>query len=375
VSDSNEYARLPADLLAELLTSAPRVAQQVSSLLTPALEQRSALRDAASRHGLICTSEPAKATTLCAADGGFAVERTIAVDIVMAVAVGVEGFGEPGVTSPWNTNQYSSFHEVALHDIDNERLARAAMMTHELAILADAPHQVRIYDGSHLTPIIQLNSGYSSRSPKVHEMSVNMGIERGVVESLTAFAANPQIISMPKYDSSADIARLLGQAIGVTIPGDDKYVTSLILRGGEYTRPMRVSGAQWAQLHLTSIARSLGETSGLLGELDHAIDPLRRCQLFFMYWRPDDAAPTYRLEIKPELAHSPESLAVVLASLAHQITGPFVREPYPQYLADVMAKSVGLGLSALKAAAHLSLTRSQPELAPQLVQSYRTEGK
>lgn len=377
MSDDREatYARLPADLLAQLLNSAPRVAEQVSALLTPALEQREALRQAAERTGLIRQVEAAKHTTLCAADGGFAVERTIAVDIVMAVAVGVEGFGEEGVTSPWTTNQYSSFHEVMLHDVDNERLARAAMMTHELAILADAPHQIRIYDGSHLTPVIQLNSGYSSRSPLVHEGAVNIGLERGIVEALTSFASNPQVISMPKYDSSTDIAKRLGHEIGLEIPGDDKYVTSLILRGGEYTNPQQVAGAQWAQLHLSAPDSSLGETNGLLGELDHAIDPLRRCELYFLYWRPDDAAPTYRLEIKPALAHDATALAIVLSSLAHQITGPFVREPYPQYLADVMAKSVGLGLGALKAAALLSLTRTQPELAPMLVQSYRTEGK
>jgi hypothetical protein len=108
--------------------------------------------------------------------------------------------------------------------------------------------------------------------------------------------------------------------------------------------------------------------------LDDLLEPLRRRELFFIYWRPDDTAPSYRLEMKRELAEDERALDFVLSTLAHQITGPFVREPYPQYLADVMAKSVGLGLSALQAAAHYALTREYPELASMLIHSYRTEG-
>jgi hypothetical protein len=68
-------------------------------------------------------------------------------------------------------------------------------------------------------------------------------------------------------------------------------------------------------------------------------------------------------------------LDAVCSTIAGQITGPFVREPYPQYLADVMAKSVGLGLSALQTAVQLGLSNTgRPEIARLLLHSYRTEG-
>jgi len=52
-----------------------------------------------------------------------------------------------------------------------------------------------------------------------------------------------------------------------------------------------------------------------------------------------------------------------------------VREPYPQYLADVMAKSVGLGLTAMQSAVQLALSGDgSPEMAELLIHSYRTEG-
>lgn len=370
-----DYARLPEDLLAELLAQTPTVVRQVRELLGPALAARDDLRRAAERTGLINEHERGRAGSICAVDGGFAVERTIAVDLILAVAVGVEGFLGDGGGTGWNDNQYASFHRVLPHHLDNERLARASMVAHELAVLADSPHDVAIYDGSHLTPVIGLNSGLTSGSDQVSELSVAVAADVDLESAFHRFVEHPSIVAMPKYDSSDDLCRLLGAALGTTISGDDKYVTSLILRGGEYTTPQQVRPDPWRELHITTRPGTPAELSGLPARFDALLQPLRDRQLYYVYWRPDDAAPSYRLEVKPPLAHDREALRYVLSTLAWQITGPFVREPYPQYLADVMAKSVGLGLGALQAAAHLALSRAQPELAEYLVRSYRTEGK
>jgi hypothetical protein len=366
------YARLPEDLLADLLRQTPAITRQVTELLAPALERRGALRAAAQEAKLIGQAPHGTPVTVCAVDGGFAVERTLAVDIAMAVAVGVEGFAPAGAPCAWDDNQYNSFHRVLVHDIDNERLARAAMVCHELAVIADAPHEVCVYDGSHLTPIIQLNSGLSSRSATVSNTSIEVADNVGMVDAIACFISNPQIVGMPKYDSSREVTDRLGRAIGEHIPGDDKYLTSLILQGGEYIIPQRVHGPQWRQLHLATAGG--GGEDPLVEALNIALDPLRACNLYYTYWRPTDDAQTYRLEIKPALAENSRALGIVFATLARQVTDPFLREPYPQYLADAMAKSVGLGLSAMHAAAHLSLTRRRPDLADLLMHSYRTEG-
>lgn len=368
------YARLPEDLLAELLADTPAVTQQVVDLLAPALQEQERLREAAENDDMIIQSQPSRTGTVCAVDGGFAVERTIAVDIAMAVAVGVEGFTADQQQCAWEENQYKAFHRVLLHEVDNERLARAAAVCYELQILADAPHEVRIYDGSHLTPVIQFNSGTSSRSDQVNGLTVEVAERVRMKTALAAFVNNPRIIAMPKYDSSRGLAEFLGKKIGRRIPGDDKFLTSLILRGGEYTRPIQVEPNPWRLLHIDTPRGSLADRSGKLPAIDEQLEPLRQRKLFFLYWRPDDTAPSYRLEIKPSLADDVMSLNLVLSTLSYQVTAPFVREPYPQYLADVMAKSVGLGLDALQAAAHLALTRKHPQLAPMLVHSYRTEG-
>jgi hypothetical protein len=372
---SFEYARLPEDLLAHLLADTPRVAQQVLDLMSPALEERDQLRSAVADLGLVEQVTRGSRATVCAVDGGFAVERTIAVDIAMAVAVGVEGFADHGTPPAWDDNQYASFHQVLLHNLHNERLVRAATHAHEVAILADAPHDLRIYDGSHLTPVIQLNSGLSSEYDEVSGRAADVCAEVELADALQAFTENPAIIAMPKYDSSREICKQLEAKVGHAVPGDDKYVTSLILHGGEYITPFQVSGPEWPQLHISAKPNTRAAISGIPKALDDKLEPMRKRKLRVTYWRPDDVSPAYRIEVKPELAENSRALSTAFSTLAAQIVGPFVREPYPQYLADVMAKSVSLGLEALQTSAQLALTRDNPELAPLLTHSYRTEGR
>lgn len=370
-----EYARLPEDLLADLLRSAPRIAYQVRTLLGPALELRTELRDAAVQMDRIATADLRVPVTSCAVDGGFAVERAVAVDILLAVAVGVEGFAPFGQECAWDRNQYTSNYFVLTHDVDNERLARATMIAQELDVLADAPHEFRIYDGSHLTPVIQLNSGFSSRSSAVNGLTAAVATERDLPSTLLSFATDESIVAMPKYDSSRALCDELSTAVGRHVPGDDKYLAGLILRGGEHTTPIQVAKDPWRELHVRAnpdAENSVQELSDLCNE---QIESLRQRQLFSTYFRPDTTSPAYRIEVKPALAHDPVALPTLLGTLAAQMTGPFVREPYPQYLADVMAKSVSYGLSALQTAAQLALSRENPELAQLIVHSYRTEGK
>jgi hypothetical protein len=98
------YARLPEDLLRDLLEGAGDVANQVIGMLGPALEMREQLRGALGSLGLIQKFEGGSAFTIAGVDGGFAVERTRAVDSGLSVAGGVEGL--TGGTKFWDGTQY-----------------------------------------------------------------------------------------------------------------------------------------------------------------------------------------------------------------------------------------------------------------------------
>ena len=359
------YARLPEDLLHGLLGEAGPITNNVASMLKSSIEHRDRLRQGLSDLGLLKRFTKTEPSPVVAIDGGFAIERTLAVDLLLSVAVGVEGLGKE---TRWESNQYRWYARAFPHQVESERLARGVMVAQELAILADAPHALRILDGSHLTLVIQLNAALTTQSKDIRTLARDEWTKLKTIEALASASSSPSLIAMPKYDSSDEIRQRLSDVTDIELSGDDKYLLGMLLDGGECIEPQRVPEHPWGQLHFDA---RLGDED-LEQELRNAIDPLVRRQLWYTYFKPDDASPAYRIEVKPD---SINELDRICSTLTKQITGPFVREPYPQYLADVMAKSVGLGLSALQAAVQFRLSGSgQPEIARLLLRSYRTEG-
>lgn len=361
------YARLPEDLLNDLLAEARKMVDRVKEMLSPAIEHREELRRTLDDAGLIQRFREVEAGTICGVDGGFAVERTAAVDMLLSVAVGVEGLAEG--TTAWESTQYQWWARADPHDLDNERLCRGVMIAQELAILADAPHEVRILDGSHLTLVIQLNSALTSYSADVRAEARRVWNRLHTIPALHETCRSHTIVAMPKYDSSRVITEMVQTLRGEQIPGNDKHLLTLLLDPGEYVTPQRVPQEPWSALHFNALAGDEDLGAGLT----EAIAPLKERDLLFTYFKPDELSPAFRMELKSQLPDY--YIDVVCSTVAGQITGPFVREPYPQYLADVMAKSVGLGLSALQAAVQLALSSlGRPELSEFLIHSYRTEG-
>ena len=340
----------------------------MTDLLGPSLDRREELRAALHELKLVRRFKPSHAVSVAGVDGGFAVERTAAVDLLLAVAVGVEGLSPE--TTRWDSTQYQWWSLVNKHDADAERLTRGAMVAQELAILHHAPHELRILDGSHLTLVIQLNSALTAFSDDVRREAKKIWAALETEKALTEACRNPTIIAMPKYDSSRSVTKLLETQFGSEIPGDDKYLMGLVLEAGELLIPQQVPEDPWSMLHFTA---TTAEDKPIAVALERAIEPLRSRQVTFTYFKPERFSPAFRIELKRGM--SDETLDVICSTVAGQITGPFVREPYPQYLADVMAKSVGLGLSALQTAVQLGLSGlGRPEIAEFLVHSYRTEG-
>jgi hypothetical protein len=362
------YARLPEDLLRDLLNGVPGIVDRVQEILGSAVDRKEELREALLSLDLVRTYKTVPSSSVCGVDGGFAVERTAAVDFVLCVAVGVEGLSE--VTTAWDGTQYEWWTRVDKHDLEAERLARGVMVAQELSILAGAPHELRILDGSHLTPVIQLNSALTTVSESIGISAREVWDNLGTVQALSYMASSPQVVAMPKYDSSRAITDLLEEQGGAEILGDDKLLMGLLLQPGELLEPQQVQRDPWIALHFDAKKE---EDRATAEAFQTAIGPLTSRQLAFTYFKPDDLSPAFRLELKRDLGF--DVLDTVCSTIATQMTGPFVREPYPQYLADVMAKSVGIGLSALQAAAQLGLGASgRPEIAEMLLHSYRTEG-
>ena len=140
-SESREgYARLPEDLLRDLLDGAGDVANQVIDILGPALQAASDCETRQFRLDLFKNSKVVRylqslvRRRICGRAYKCGRYRS-------KCGCWVEGL--TGETKHWDSTQYKWWTRVDRHDLETERLARGVMIAQELSVLRGAPHDVQ----------------------------------------------------------------------------------------------------------------------------------------------------------------------------------------------------------------------------------------
>ncbi len=374
-SGGKKYAYLPEDLILKMLEQAPDTAKKVSDLVNIDEEIVKKAREILVAKEMILMNGCQEYTdSLIAADGASIIERKTSSDILLSLAVGVEGLKEiESTTWPPTGHQYYQWQTVLPHHVANPRLAQGIMFLMELSILAKADHEIRIIDGTHLTMILKLNSLLSAHDDDLADESYVAALESFLKDEyekiipdipniIKAAFSDPSIIAIAKYSSSREIVDSLLRELGVVM--DDKIFLTFILGGGEFTRPLSVGQGikekeNWKQVHIKSNLPIKSLDGAMVKELNDQLEesiepfkvgPNKPSRLYFTFYRPFAEGPVYRIEIKEKLALDLERLKKVLTSVKKQIVFPEIREPYPQYLADVIAKNISFGMNAVEQA-------------------------
>ena len=375
-----KYAHLPEDLIKQILDAVPATVDKMNGMFDtqdePIRDGIQSLRD----HNLVRKLPEGDSTdSLIAVDGGNIVERMSGTDILLAVAVGVEGLLE-GKSIGWeeNRNQYYQWQTVLPHEEATPRLCQGAMFLMELSVLVGSRHEIRIMDGSHFSPIIKINSMLSAKEDSAGPTYVGAlreflrntyeKIIPDIPDIISSAMSDEHVVAFTKYSSSRDILDEYLDDKRVSL--DDKTFFTLGLEEGEYTDPMSVGQSAeerrkiWNDLHIKCNLELKESEEDLNDWLKDAIAPLRtkdadtkeakKSELFFTYYKPHGGGPACRIECKKKLATDKPKFERMLRSIKAQISYPDIREPFPQYLADLMAKSVSGGLEALQEAIRLS---------------------
>ena len=383
---SGHYAHLPEDLIKKILDAVPATVGKMNSMFDvqddPVREEVAALRE----NGLVRTLSNRNFTdSLIAVDGGNVIERMSGTDVLLAVAVGVDGL-TLGESAGWrkDRNQYYQWQTVMAHDEAAQRLCQGVMFLMELSVLAGANHEIRIMDGAHFTPILKVNSMLSAREESaglqyVGELSAFLKetyrkVIPDIPDMVAAALNDESVIAFAKYSSSRDILDGIVKRPDAKpnakpdITVDDKTFFTLGLKENEYVGPFSVGQSSeerrkiWDDLHI-KCNLDIPEREELNRRLDEAVNSLRtkdeagapkKSELWFTYYKPHDGGPACRIECKRALAEDRPKFERMLLSVKRQIVYPDIREPFPQYLADLMAKSVSGGLEALQDAIRLS---------------------
>lgn len=397
-SSNPNYAHLPDELLSKILEHVPETVSKVNSMFNvddePVQQGIEYLRE----QGMVTMlPDGGISESVIAVDGSVIVEKMSSYDLLLALAVGVEGLTTDPET-PWggDRNQYYQWQTVLPHGEANARLSQGIMFLMELSVLANAGHEVRIMDGAHFSSIIKINGMLSAKDENADEnyaealkkflSDTYSKIIPDIPDIIRAAFNDDRIISLAKYSSSRDIINSYLTQFNINL--DDKTFFTLALNEGEYMKPRPVGQSAeerekiWDDLHIRcNLEIPDVDLNELNAQLQRSIMPLRtkdenrnpkESELYFMYYKPFEDAPAYKIELKKSLAVDTERLEKYLRSLKNQVVFPQIREPYPQYLVDLMAKSIATGMFAIKEAIMLSPELQIDKGKMNLLMHYRT---
>ena len=392
------YPRLPEDLIAKILNSSQSKVTKLNHIYKDQAELlKESIKKLKEEDLIRILSDGDYTESVIAVDGGSIIDKNSGTNMLLAVAVGVEGFNS-NPSMGWG-NQYDCWSEIITHEEASARLCQGIMFLMELNTIANSPHDVRIMDGTHFTPILKINSLLSAKeeyaTPEYVECLKRFLKDKyektipDIPDMIGKILENNSIIAMPKYSSSTDIIKSdrYSHCFSKDITIDDRFFFSLNLGKGEYTKPLSVGQSEeerrkiWNELHIRCNIEI--EDQKLLNEqLENKLKSVKtrlghnksqESIIYFSYYKPYESSPAFRIECKKLIAENLKEFEKLLRSIKRQLCIPHVQEPFPQYLADMMAKSVSGGLYALQDAVKLSKELSiDDKFKPYIFNSYRS---
>ncbi len=247
---------------------------------------------------------------------------------------------------------------------------RGLMISMELELGAEAPHDLVLLDGSFVVLLIYLNQGLTSFSHApglLRDEFLDRWSNQRVLDRFLGILQSDRTVAVPKYSARNELAEYLhGNRLPET---DGKTIATVILEPDEYVGPLPLFrfGGEDAEYHLP---RDYCPPE-CQEQMNHSIEQMR-----VVFYRPYGWAPAVRLELPAPIANSQAKLSMVLEGIKRQFFSPAVTEPYPLFLADRMVKSLGAGVAVIEQAVAQHAVGASPDTEATLLclQNYRTEG-
>lgn len=366
------FSDLPDALVRDLLAQAIPVAEKVSNHLNTLWEARQPLRAQAQAGNFIrrkADLDVPREPSVVGIDGSYQIHRLTALDLCAAAAVAVEGTSKEA-RRYWQEPHHRMWVNSLEHSKNATNTLRGLMISMELDLAADAPHDLVLLDGSFIVFLIYLNQGLTSfpgAPALLREEFKRRWEQQQVLDRFLLLLRSDRTVAVPKYSSRNELATHLNlQGLPET---DGKTLATLILESDEFTSPLAIFhfGGEDEEYHLpeTYCPKARQE------EMNQRLADMR-----VIFYRPYSWAPAVRLELTAPIATSQTRLSMVLEGIKRQIFSPAVTEPYPLFIADRMVKSLGAGVSVIEQAVAQQAVGNSPNTEATLIclQNFRTEG-
>lgn len=350
----------PEALIASKLSAlAGGLASRIDEEFAPLVSMRAQLRDLLRDTNDIASvpTTPARPpVSMCAIDGARIKDQMYAADLLMAVATTADARG----TQEKIAVEPLVWADVVRHTDGTDRLAEAAMGSAEVHLAARAPHEVRILDGSFLTPVIALREGLFVRNPQIRDQVAEVLLgDWKPIEALASLVSDggKGLLALPKSDSATRFAQDFASRFSMNLPVSDRFLATQVLEPGEMLAPrplMEMShqgvdepeGSAKVKRAASALRDAVAELSGLAGS----------GRVLTTYFKPNTGQGGFgtviRFEfIAPAGLSDQERIAMAgehAAVIASDIYAPHLLEPFCQWLVDRQAKAISTGAVSLR---------------------------
>lgn len=366
------FSDLPDALVKDLLSQASPVAESVTSHLNALWQSRDTLRSQFQSRDVIkrkADLDVPREPSVVGIDGSYQIHRLTALDLCAAAAVAVEGTSKEA-RRHWQEPYHRMWVRSFEHSKNATNTLRGLMISMELELASEAPHDLVLLDGSFIVLLIYLNQGLTSfaEAPSLlRDEFQQRWQKKQILEGFLGLLQSDRTVAVPKYSGRNELSSIVDLT---DLPGTDgKTLATLILEPDEYTTPMSIYhfGEEDREYHLPRTYCPSEKQE----EMNRQIGEMR-----VTFYRPYGWAPAVRLELTAPIASSQNRLSMVLEGIKKQFFSPAVTEPYPLFLADRMVKSLGAGVSVIEQTVAQQAADASPNLEATLLclQNYRTEG-
>ena len=383
---NKEFADLPQALVEDMLRLSDQFASQTTEYLTKINNDKEKLHDILEQNKMIQhestilkgNQDPTTAGT----DGSYCVDRLLASNYVAMAAVAVEGLPPFEEDPIWPRPRHFVKIIPLPHDDSSIAWAQAIMFGMEIQLAGLSPHDVVLLDGSISTHIISFNKALNSDSPKElvsyfmdgdksadQSQEAKFGPLKKTLESykqiLSAERTDKISVCLPKYSKRNELCEKAGLK-----NYDDKGMLTLVLKPGEFTKPLDVTIGKETGKHLHSKIHALEPK--LASDIEDLMD--KTC---VFYYKPYEHFPALRIEMGKAVAENNSRLAILLEAIKRQSGAPGMFEPFPIFMADKMVKHLSTALPAIKKQSVMQISKKWPGDVSDVylaTHSYRTEG-
>lgn len=368
------FSDLPDALVRDLLNQAVPIGDAVRVRMERLRSSRDQVRHTAKSQKMICRKadlDVVREPSVAGVDGSYQIHRLTALDLCAAAAVAIEGTSKEE-RRYWQEPYHRIWVSGLPHNVDSVGPLRGLMVSMEVELASEAPHDLVLLDGSFSSLVIYLNQGLeklSQTTASLREELNNRWSKENLLDRLISLLQSDRTVAIPKYTSRNEL--ILDMNIRLPEEADGKTLATLILEPGEYTAPIPVHGAT---MHRKA------ETYHLPTEFcsQFTNESLNRVlqDIQVVYFRPYHWLPALRLEIPGPAARNLQKLSMLLEGVTRQLFSPAVYEPYPLFLADRMVKSLGAGVAVIEQSVsqHVAGSSADVETTLLYLQNYRTEG-